>query len=290
MSKYPTNPDNDATLPRVDDNLTEIGGEAINALREAVLALERAVGSNPQGNVADLVSRINLVIDPNGVIKTSALAGKGLVTLPINDAQIASDAAIQESKLDLDYPTASLNTTVAGLAANVASISAATGSLASDYLAHVAGTADKHEASKIIVTPTVRSAANVQAALEAIDAEVVAHEADTTAHIAQFITVSNEFQHISATNVQTALYELDVAGSGAVSDHHLEEHDTGIGFSSRVESGSQFNLRETTMAATIAEHLTGYAPERSQSNRRPDRLPGARCCYGLQHTHLRRRG
>jgi len=39
MSNYPNNFDDDSTLPVVNDNLTEIGGEAINALRDAVVQI-----------------------------------------------------------------------------------------------------------------------------------------------------------------------------------------------------------------------------------------------------------
>jgi hypothetical protein len=253
MSKYPNAPDNDATLPRVDDNLSEVGGEAINALRDAVLALERAVGLSPQGNVSDFVTRVNRVIDANGSIKTSALAGKGLVTLPIYDSEVANDAAIKESKLDLDYSTASLNADIATIASDVSATNTAHGLLANSYLDHVLGVADKHQASDIVVNPAVRTETDVQAALEAVDAELVAHEADTTAHTAANVPVLNEFWHISATNVQDALFELDVAGSGAVSTHHLDEHETGVGLSSRAEVSNYGNLKETTLAASVYE-------------------------------------
>ena len=107
-SSYPGQIDSDVELPRVDDNITEIGSDAINSLRDAIFSIEEAIGVNPQGNMEDLVTRINNVIDHNGIIKTDALAEKGLVTLPISDTHIADTAGIKESKLDLDYNTATL--------------------------------------------------------------------------------------------------------------------------------------------------------------------------------------
>ena len=40
MTKYPDELDDDISLPRVEDNLTEIGVEAINADHDAILAIE----------------------------------------------------------------------------------------------------------------------------------------------------------------------------------------------------------------------------------------------------------
>ena len=60
MVKYPVDLDTDVELPRIDNNITEIGGEAINKLREAVFALERALGRSPQASAADLATRVDV--------------------------------------------------------------------------------------------------------------------------------------------------------------------------------------------------------------------------------------
>ena len=109
MSNYPDALDTDLELPRVDREVSEISGDAINALRDAIFSIQTAIGINPQGDVSTLVARINGVIDADGNLKTSALANKGLVSLPINDTHIDDDASIAESKIDLDYTTAYLN-------------------------------------------------------------------------------------------------------------------------------------------------------------------------------------
>ena len=111
-SKYPSQLDSDIVLPRVDDNLSEIGGEAINGLRSAVFNIEETLGINPQGSVADVVTRLNESLNADGTIKASALSSVGLVTLPITNSQVGPTAGIEESKLDLDHSTVSLRTLI----------------------------------------------------------------------------------------------------------------------------------------------------------------------------------
>ena len=100
MSNYPTSLDNDSTLPIINDNLTEVGGEAINALRDSVFSIEQYVGINPTGK--SIESRLGLLVDQNGAIISSTITSLGLVTLPITNNQIIDNAGIPESKLH--YP------------------------------------------------------------------------------------------------------------------------------------------------------------------------------------------
>ncbi len=44
MSNFPTDLDDDTTLPPVFDNLTEIGGDAINAIRDAIFNMQDDLG------------------------------------------------------------------------------------------------------------------------------------------------------------------------------------------------------------------------------------------------------
>lgn len=108
MSNFPSSLDDDVTLPRVDDNITEIGADAINALREAVFNIEAEIGVGASGTAGSIATRLGVALDSAGNIKSSAIAGLGLVTLPITDSQISATAAIKESKLDLDYGTQDL--------------------------------------------------------------------------------------------------------------------------------------------------------------------------------------
>ena len=108
MSNFPSNFDDDTTLPIVNNNLTEIGGESINALRDAVVAIEQNIGLTAAGSVGSIAARLGIAIAPDGQINASALTSLGLVTLPINDSQISPMAQISESKLRLDHRTQDL--------------------------------------------------------------------------------------------------------------------------------------------------------------------------------------
>jgi hypothetical protein len=108
MSNYPTGYDDDSTLPAVNDNLTEIGGDAINALRDTVMQIELALGLNIAGSQPNLAARLGVFINPDGSPNASVLTSLGLVTLPITNSQIAENAGIPESKLKLDFRTQDL--------------------------------------------------------------------------------------------------------------------------------------------------------------------------------------
>lgn len=119
MSNYPNQLDDDVSLPRVDDNITEIGGAAINALRDSAFALEGEVGIGARGTRSSLSERLSASLDGYGNIKASALTSLGLITLPITNAQISASAGILESKLALDFSTASLNNNIINMGVDV---------------------------------------------------------------------------------------------------------------------------------------------------------------------------
>lgn len=108
MTNFPSGFDDDTTLPFVNDNLTDIGGDAINALRDAVFAIEQNIGLGANGSTGSIAARLGVSINPDGSIKPSAIASMGLVTLPITQDQIADFAQIPESKLRLDHRTQDL--------------------------------------------------------------------------------------------------------------------------------------------------------------------------------------
>ena len=114
---YPNQYDDDATIPRVDDNISEIADVVVNAIREAIFAIEKELGLSPSGSLSSLTEFLNVSFNTNGTIKASALTSVGLATLPIVDSQVAFNAAIKESKLALDYSTADLHTQVVSNAA-----------------------------------------------------------------------------------------------------------------------------------------------------------------------------
>jgi hypothetical protein len=119
MSDFPIKLDDDTTLPPVNDNIQDIAAEAINALRDAVFNIEQYLGLNGPGTTDSLAARIGVSLDPNGDIKSSAIASLGLITLPITNDQIADSAEIPEYKLKLDHRTQDLFNYILDLSKNV---------------------------------------------------------------------------------------------------------------------------------------------------------------------------
>jgi hypothetical protein len=105
-SKYPQELDTSLEIPPVRDNITEVGSDIINSLRSAIFNIERTLGINPQGSSGNtLAERLNHVIDGNGNILDEALNRVNVLSGPIIDNDVSNVAAIQESKLKLNFPT-----------------------------------------------------------------------------------------------------------------------------------------------------------------------------------------
>lgn len=152
MSNFPSSIDNDSTIPTVYDNITEIGAEAINALKEAVLNIEEELGTSCSGSVQDLSTRLNVSLNPDGTIKSSAITSLGLVSLPINDSEVATNAEIQESKLLLDHSTQSLFNSITSLGIDVTTALNWININGTKITQHIAGGSYNHYSNQILVT------------------------------------------------------------------------------------------------------------------------------------------
>lgn len=153
MSKFPTDFDDDTTLPFVNDNITEIGGEATNALRDAVFAIEQNIGLGAAGTTPSIATRLGISLFPDGQIKPSAIASLGLVTLPITDNQISATAQIAESKLRLDHRTQDLFNYISDLSNDI-NVSLGWISTSGVKLeAHLIGAIYRHALQQIDVDP-----------------------------------------------------------------------------------------------------------------------------------------
>ena len=118
MSNFPISLDDDVSLPIVNNNISEIGEEAINALREAVFNIETEVGIGSSGTVGTIADRLGVSLEANGTLKPSAITGLGLVVLPITNSEIDASANITESKLLLNYPTNDLHNSILNTSAD----------------------------------------------------------------------------------------------------------------------------------------------------------------------------
>jgi len=110
-SSYPNKIDSSIELPIVRNNVTEINADLLNSLRDAIIQIEKTLGINPNGT-SSVAERISYSLDITGNIKKEALDKAGVIYGSIIDENIAKTAAIQESKLKLDFPTKLLQTEV----------------------------------------------------------------------------------------------------------------------------------------------------------------------------------
>jgi len=187
MSNFPQNFDDDTTLPVVNDNLTEIGGDAINALRDAVFNIEMNIGLGAAGTTPSIAARLGLLINPDGTPNASAITSLGLVTLPITQDQIIDNAQIPESKLRLDYRTQDLFNYIRDLSRDV--------NLALGWISvsgvklepHLIGAIYRHDLSQIDVAEnssqflnnvfrTQRDNANSYTLINDMNSELLAHQ------------------------------------------------------------------------------------------------------------------
>lgn len=250
-TSYPGQLDSDVELPRVDDNITEIGSDAINSLRDAIFSIEEAIGINPQGNLTDFVTRINKVIDHNGVIKSSALSQKGLITLPISNSQIGTNAAIDESKLDLDHATTSLYNSIVSNDVDIEAIRSDFNIFLSRTTSHFLGLGDKHDGYDITLTNPIRNSYELETAVNIINNAFLDHIDSLNSHHASNIEVDNDFNSFSADTVQDALIKLDGFGSERINIHQDLMHSNCVSLNEKGEQGKQGNLKETTAGSTI---------------------------------------
>jgi len=231
-SKYPGELDTDKELPRVDDNITEIGGDAINGLRSAVFQIEETLGLDPQGTAADVAARLDQSLAPDGSIKASALTTIGLVALPITNSMIAATAGIEESKLDLDYSTVQLKTWIDENRVRIISLENKVAVDINNLTQHVAhpSTYGRHYTSDIDGYVAPYASQNLQGIVTDIRGRIDDHIADPTdAHDASAISVDNSnFLFINATDGQTAFEELDELGVRALVQHQDRQHSNGI--------------------------------------------------------------
>jgi hypothetical protein len=152
-TKYPNQIDTPSEIPIVRDNITEITSDIINSLRSAIIQIEKTLGINPQGDVGQTVAqRISGVIDSSGNLSAEAIDKAGLVFGPIFNDQISNVAAIEESKLKLNFPTQVLQSEISYVNSLIDEIQAQVESLSAVISAHVnLESTNRHKAKAIAV-------------------------------------------------------------------------------------------------------------------------------------------
>lgn len=163
MTNFPNQIDTDLELPPVYDNIVEIGDVAINALRAAMFAVEETMGINPQGSMLSVADRLNVSLEADGTLKPSAIAGLGLVVLPITNSQVSATAEIDESKLKLTYTTQFLYNLFTNLDAAVTILNNFNSVTGIKIEPHIAGTGFRHKLSHIDVDSGTLNRVNISA-------------------------------------------------------------------------------------------------------------------------------
>jgi hypothetical protein len=278
LTVYPFEIDDDRTILRVDGNITETGGDSINQCREAIFALEEEAGINPSGSKESIAERLNVSLNANGTIKSSALTSVGLVTLPIDNSEVGANAGIVETKLALDYSTSDLYTLISANLGLLNSLNTFANNTFSDLNVHIAGGTTlssgdpaRHVASHIDLNTTPqdardlsyiwsglqdkdgvnRTATHVGSALDQINTALTSHEnAVADAHVATAVTVNTDsFEEIptDATTVQAALDAIDEYEVANIGQHRATQHANAIP-----------PIARSQLLATYDGYSTGY--------------------------------
>lgn len=289
MTVYPQAIDDDRSILRIDDNLSELGTAAINQLRSAVFAIEKELGITPSGSRSSLDSRISVSLNEDGTLRTEAIEAAGFVALPIVDKYIANNAGIKEYKLALDVGTLDLQAQINAIdivANNTASLAAETNA---DLLNHIAGVAlladgltrARHYDNQIDLSFTLydnegnpRSAIQLEEALYQINQALIVHQNTTyDAHPATAITVfAQDWNELpaDAENLQEVLDFIDNQETLSTGVDRATLNSNGIPRNARVQRidpddyGYEI-VPETKCRAYLAE-LNQTGPRDSISN------------------------
>lgn len=255
MSRYPDELDTDQDLPRVIDNVTEVGAEAINAVREAIFAIEAVLGVDPQGAQTTLADRIAVSLNANGTLRADAIAASGLVALPIDDSDVASNAGIQESKLDLNVGTQALQNQITSNDVDITNLQNLLTALDAEFTAHTIGDFGRHDGYDIDLTPDLAGTSinTVAGAIHHAWTEFGNHKASTDIiqHNASAIAYApSDESALTVDNVQDAIDAIDSGFLQNIGRHIDTAHSNGVSNDGYVVLGGQAVVNGASLRAT----------------------------------------
>lgn len=245
-TKYPNQIDTPSELPIVRDNIFEIGSDAINSLRSAIIQIEKTLGINPQGSVGLTVGdRISQTLDSSGNIKKEALDIAGVINGPIFDDQVSDVAAIKEKKLKLDFPTKVLQSQISYVSSLIDEIQNQIEEVSSKLSAHLSPDAINRHPAKAISTTAIAAttsssglrelgASNVQSALETIFSSHINYDgtnisSQNNSHSASQVYFDNSSaSNVLSENVQDAIVEISGFVTKGVEKHQDLFHSNGF--------------------------------------------------------------
>jgi hypothetical protein len=246
-SNYPDKLDTSIEIPAVRDNIIEVGSDVLNSVRTAIFQIERTLGINPQGAVGNTVSdRLNKALDGNGNILKTALDRANVLSGPITDKDVSKTAAINESKLRLDYPTQLLQDEVSQLISQLDMIMTTLEELAVLLNAHVHPDATNRHYGKAITIESIDSTSSstgmvstetvtAQDLFEGIFQSHINYDGSdisksNRSHEADQVFFENEevSAYTNAEDVQEAIEDVFGYTVGQLDIHQNKQHDNGI--------------------------------------------------------------
>lgn len=245
-TKYPNQIDSPQELPVVRDNIFEIGSEAINSLRSAIIQIEKTLGVNPQGDIGQSVNdRISKALDSSGNLKREALNTVGVITGPVTDDSVSDVASIKESKLKLDFPTKILGSQVNYISSLIDNISSQINEISAKLSAHLSKDATNRHSALSISTSAIGNTAsstaiksfdssNVQSALSHIFSSHINYDGsdisnDNSSHTAsQVYFDKSNVSNVNNSDVQGAIEDLSNTISIGYFQHQDLMHSNGF--------------------------------------------------------------
>lgn len=275
-TKYPNQIDTPSELPIVRDNIFEIGSDAINSLRSAIIQIEKTLGINPQGAIGMTVGdRISQSLDYSGNIRKEALDIAGIISGPVYDDQVSEVAAIKETKLKLDFPTKILQSEISYVSSLIDEIQKQIEEISSKLSAHLSTDAINRHSAKAISTTTIASttsssgvrefsASNVQSVLEGIFSSHINYDgidisSTNNSHSASQIYFDNTLTaDILSNDVQGAIEEASAFLTKGIEKHQDLFHSNGFSktaYISDKENSSYGVLLSENSTVSILQNL-----------------------------------
>lgn len=275
-TKYPNQIDTPSELPIVRDNIFEIGSDAINSLRSAIIQIEKTLGINPQGAVGMTVGdRISQSLDYSGNIRKEALDIAGIISGPVFDDQVSEVAAIKETKLKLDFPTKILQSEISYVSSLIDEIQKQIEEVSSKLSAHLSPDAINRHPAKAISTTVIANttsssgikefaASNVQTVLEEIFSSHINYDgtdisSTNNSHSASQVYFDNILTpDISSSDVQGAIEEASALLTKGVERHQDLFHSNGFSktaYISDKENSSYGVLLSENSTVSVSQNL-----------------------------------
>ena len=246
-SNYPNKLDTSIEIPAVRDNIVEVGSDVLNSLRSAIFNIERTLGINPQGATGNTVaSRVNRALDGNGNILKEALDKAGHLSGPITDADVSKVAAINESKLNLEYPTTLLQEEISQIIKQIENITVTLEELSYLYAAHThPESKNRHMGHAITIAEINRTESDTgmvfserQTSQELFEKVFSSHinysgsdiSESNRSHEAKqlFFDKSDAIPYVDSEDVQGAILDVLEHAKTQLIDHQNRHHSNGV--------------------------------------------------------------